>query len=92
MKFLLIAVLKLYRRYGSPHLGGGCRYQPSCSAYALDCIQRYGSLLGLRLSVARLRRCNPRHARGRDPVPTPDSIKAALAGNLVEPATGRNTG
>ncbi|MEU4419723.1 membrane protein insertion efficiency factor YidD [Actinoplanes sp. NPDC024001] len=58
-----------YRRV-SPHLPTRCRYTPSCSAYALEAIERHGLGTGLRLAAARLTRCRPGVPFGtEDPVP-----------------------
>ena len=70
MKTLLIGFVRLYRlipRFGpSP-----CRFQPSCSTYALDALEQHGALRGTWLTLRRLGRCHPFHAGGFDPVPAP---------------------
>ncbi|WP_083795667.1 membrane protein insertion efficiency factor YidD [Catenulispora acidiphila] len=48
---------------------GGCRYAPTCSAYAAEALRRHGALKGTRLAARRLRRCRPGTAGGLDPVP-----------------------
>ena len=83
MQFMLMGLLILYRRYMSPYLGGGCRFKPSCSEYALECVRRHGATVGTRLTVARLARCQPDYPCGSDPVPKPGQIEAALAGDLL---------
>jgi putative membrane protein insertion efficiency factor len=63
------AAIRGYRRV-SPRLPTRCRYSPSCSAYGLAAVQRYGTRVGLRLTAGRLRRCRPGVAYGTsDPVP-----------------------
>jgi len=89
MRTLLIVLIKLYRRFLSEYLGGDCRFEPSCSRYALECIDRYGAGLGVRLTVSRLRRCTSTSPAGLDPVPEADQIAQALRGELVEPRRGR---
>jgi putative membrane protein insertion efficiency factor len=79
---ILIAALLFYRRYMSPYIGGGCRFTPSCSGYALECIRRHGALSGIRLTWARIGRCRPDHPCGRDPVPARGQIHTALRGRL----------
>jgi putative membrane protein insertion efficiency factor len=58
-----------YRMTLSPLLGPSCRFEPSCSAYALEALERHGARRGAWLSVRRLLRCHPFHAAGYDPVP-----------------------
>ncbi|MCD6641170.1 MAG: membrane protein insertion efficiency factor YidD [Nocardioides sp.] len=69
MKYVLIALLKVYRAVISPLYGQVCRYHPSCSAYALEAVTEYGSLRGSWMAVRRLGRCHPWAAGGYDPVP-----------------------
>ena len=70
MKWALIALLKAYRAVISPLYGQVCRYYPSCSAYALESVERHGSLKGSWLAIRRLARCHPWALGGYDPVPT----------------------
>jgi putative membrane protein insertion efficiency factor len=60
--------IRAYRRVVSPALPQRCKYHPSCSAYALQAVRRYGILRGLVLAGWRLLRCNPWSHGGHDPV------------------------
>lgn len=69
MKTLFIVIIKFYQYVISPLTGRNCRYVPTCSAYALEAVEKYGSLKGTALAVKRVLRCHPFHAGGFDPVP-----------------------
>ena len=71
MKYVLIWLLKGYRFAISPLYGNVCRYYPTCSAYALEAVTRYGAWKGGWLSMRRLLRCHPWGGSGYDPVPEP---------------------
>lgn len=70
MKWILIGLLKVYRAVISPLYGQVCRYYPSCSAYALESVQRHGAVRGSWLAARRLGRCHPWCAGGVDLVPS----------------------
>jgi putative membrane protein insertion efficiency factor len=65
---VVLAPIVLYRRVLSPALPQRCKYEPTCSRYAVDAIGEYGILRGLVLGVWRLLRCNPWSYGGYDPV------------------------
>jgi uncharacterized protein len=65
-----VAAIRLYQRALSPMLGAACRFEPSCSRYALQAIERFGFWHGWALGLYRILRCNPFAAGGADPVPT----------------------
>jgi putative membrane protein insertion efficiency factor len=69
MKHLLIFLVKFYRLTLSPYFGQFCRFQPSCSAYALEALETHGGLHGGWLSFKRICRCHPFGGHGYDPVP-----------------------
>ena len=69
MKGLLLAFIRFYRSVISPLKPPCCRFVPTCSAYALEAIARYGAAKGGFLSVKRILRCNPFFKGGYDPVP-----------------------
>ena len=72
MKYLLLVPIRFYQRFLSPLLPSSCRFQPSCSQYAVEAIERFGVLRGGSLAVARIARCHPFHPGGFDPVPYKD--------------------
>ncbi len=65
----LIGLVRAYRLLLSPSLGSSCRFEPSCSAYALEALGRHGAVAGSGLTMWRITRCNPWCAGGHDPVP-----------------------
>jgi putative membrane protein insertion efficiency factor len=67
---LLLRMVGFYRRYVSPTLPPSCRFEPSCSAYAVEALTRHGAARGSWLTLRRLLRCGPWHPGGHDPVPT----------------------
>jgi putative membrane protein insertion efficiency factor len=69
MKHILIFLVRVYRLMLSPILPPSCRYYPTCSAYALEALQKYGAVKGTWLAVRRVLRCHPWHEGGYDPVP-----------------------
>jgi uncharacterized protein len=64
-----VRLLDIYKRWISPLLPRACRYEPTCSVYAREAIERYGFARGARLAGARLLRCHPFRPGGIDPVP-----------------------
>ena len=66
---VLIALVKGYRLLLSPWLGNACRFEPTCSRYAIGALERHGAAAGSYLAAARILRCSPLCAGGCDPVP-----------------------
>lgn len=69
----VVLLFRAYRYTLSPWLGINCRYQPSCSAYAIEALETHGLVTGLRLAAARIVRCHPWGGSGYDPVPAAES-------------------
>jgi len=69
MRHAAVMVIRFYQTAVSPWLPPACRYYPTCSAYAIEAIERHGFLRGMLLAVKRILRCHPFHAGGYDPVP-----------------------
>src|SRR5215216_5919358 len=64
-----LAAIRVYQRWVSPLLGDVCRYEPSCSRYTYEAVERFGVGRGVALGARRLLRCTPLHKGGFDPVP-----------------------
>lgn len=69
MKYLLIIPIKIYQKVLSPILGSNCRFQPTCSAYSLEAVEKYGFFKGGSLAIKRIFSCHPWGKTGYDPVP-----------------------
>ena len=67
--YILIAPIKAYQLIFSPLFGPSCRFQPTCSNYAMEALQKHGIIVGLWLTIKRLIKCNPWGGQGFDPVP-----------------------
>ena len=65
----LIGLVKGYRLVLSPWLGNGCRFEPTCSVYAISALDQHGALVGTCLMLHRIGRCQPWCQGGHDPVP-----------------------
>ena len=68
MKYILIFLIKLYQKIPGPwhHF---CKFRPTCSEYAIGCLEEFGFFKGTYLSIKRIIRCNPRSKGGYDPIP-----------------------
>lgn len=69
MKKILIALITFYQKYISPATPPSCRFQPTCSHYGLEAIEKHGAFKGSYLAIARISKCHPFHKGGYDPVP-----------------------
>ena len=67
--YLIISLIKIYKFLLSPLLGMNCRFQPTCSNYCEQAIERYGLIKGLILFMKRISKCHPWGDSGFDPVP-----------------------
>lgn len=74
---LLLILIRAYQLLLSPFLGGHCRFEPSCSRYAAQCIQSFGPWRGSWLACKRVLRCHPFSKAGFDPPPEPHAACAA---------------
>ena len=81
---LLVMIVKAYQRALSPLLraimGDVCRFEPSCSRYAVACLEEHGALKGSLLSIGRLCKCHPFHPGGYDPPPVGHHGQGSLPG------------
>lgn len=68
MKKILIYGIKFYRKYISVAKAPCCRFYPTCSQYALEAIECYGTLKGGKMTIKRILKCHPYHEGGYDPV------------------------
>ena len=68
----LLGLVWLYRHAISPFLGNNCRFQPTCSEYAMDALRKHGAFRGTWLTIRRVARCHPWGGSGYDPVPDKD--------------------
>jgi len=80
---VLALPVRAYRLIGSPWVGHGCRYQPTCSAYALEALERHGGLRGGWLALRRVLRCHPLGGAGFDPVPPRASDQSSRSKKMM---------
>lgn len=66
---VLLRLVRAYQRWISPVRPASCRFAPTCSAYAVEAVERFGAARGGWLTTRRLLRCGPWHPGGHDPVP-----------------------
>jgi putative membrane protein insertion efficiency factor len=68
MKFLVLSFLQLYKTLISPFLPPACRFEPTCSTYMMEAVEKYGAIKGTWMGVKRILRCQPFCKGGYDPV------------------------
>ena len=69
MKTVVLALIRFYKRFISPALPSACIYEPTCSVYTYQAIDKYGVIKGGWMGIKRIARCHPFHPGGYDPVP-----------------------
>jgi len=72
---IALLLIKGYQKWISPLLGSNCRFNPTCSHYAIDAINYHGVIKGSWLAAKRILKCHPLNAGGEDPVPLPKKEK-----------------
>ncbi|MBW2057449.1 MAG: membrane protein insertion efficiency factor YidD [Deltaproteobacteria bacterium] len=65
---LLVGIIRVYQIFISPLFGPTCRFEPSCSSYAIGALRKFGVAKGLWLALKRLLKCHPFHPGGYDPI------------------------
>lgn len=90
MKYVMIWLIGLYRKYVSPIKPPCCRFTPTCSAYALEAFKKRGFFVGFILTVGRIFRCNPFFKGGYDPVPERGLRNPKTQGNKEDAHTETN--
>lgn len=69
MRTLALSAIRGYQRLISPVLPAACRFEPTCSHYCYEAVEKHGLLRGAWLTIRRLAKCHPLHTPGYDPVP-----------------------
>ena len=82
-KTLLMGMVKGYRLILSPWLGANCRFEPTCSVYALEALEKHGAASGAAFAAYRILRCQPWCQGGHDPVPSSSLFTRLFGSNLL---------
>ena len=69
----ILLLVQIYRVTISPLLGANCRFEPTCSSYAIEALRQHGAFRGSALAAKRIARCHPWGSSGYDPVPGPEA-------------------
>ncbi len=69
----ILLLVQIYRVTISPLLGANCRFEPTCSSYAIEALRQHGAFRGSVLAAKRIARCHPWDSSGYDPVPEPEA-------------------
>ena len=69
LAWIVIQPIRVYQKFITPYTPASCRFQPTCSEYALQAVLKHGFFKGMALSIWRILRCNPFGGSGYDPVP-----------------------
>jgi len=90
---VLMLLVRAYRFFVSPWLQTGCRYEPTCSTYSLQALDRHGAVIGTYMTLHRLLRCHPLCAGGHDPVPEhpPRLFRGLVTGQAQAAGTSSST-
>ena len=83
----VLALIRFYQRSLSPGLGARCRYEPTCSHYTYEAVERHGAMRGTWMGLRRIARCHPGRAGGYDPVP---DERDGAPNNDQQPASGHD--
>ena len=92
-KNILIWLVNAYRLLLSPWLGGDCRFEPTCSVYALQALKKHGAISGAALAACRIARCQPWCQGGHDPVPSAPLFTRLLtpSASTIQPKSNEKT-
>ena len=88
LKRLLMGLVRAYQLLISPMLGGSCRFEPTCSSYALQSLDQHGAATGSYLALRRIVRCQPWCDGGHDPVP---AERPRLFSQLLSPTSTKKS-
>ncbi|MEL6392360.1 MAG: membrane protein insertion efficiency factor YidD [Bacteroidota bacterium] len=78
LRWVLILPIRFYQLFISPWLGARCRYQPTCSHYAIEALKEWGAIKGSWLAMKRIGKCHPWGGSGYDPVPKKNEAASEL--------------